>query len=179
MEAVNAFPANWVAQRQLFDMVQGKSREQAKRLLGPAYAAFIDSCPEPIKRYIGPLRSKKFDEIELDYGLLERARALLGEIADLNASNDPGPHVLSNEGILTIAYLDRETGQLQIHTPQKKLLEGIDTRRIRRCNICSTLYWAGRVDQRCCGTRCAHKLRSRNYRRKHPHEFKRGVPART
>jgi hypothetical protein len=111
-------------QRELFAAVQGKPSDQARRLLGPAYYALIEVCPDAIKRYIGAVRPDTFTRVEQRYGLLERARAVLSEIADLNASGKPGPRVLSTSGSLTIAYLDQQSGFLQLWTPLDDLLEG-------------------------------------------------------
>jgi hypothetical protein len=48
-------------------------------------------------------------------------------------------------------------------------LEGVEATRIRECAICRHVFWAGRLDQKCCTTRCAKMLRTRRWRERYYH----------
>ncbi len=43
-------------------------------------------------------------------------------------------------------------------------VEGIEAARIRKCEACQRIFWAGRIDQRGCSLRCNDILRKRRYR---------------
>jgi hypothetical protein len=43
-------------------------------------------------------------------------------------------------------------------------IDGVEAKRIRECEICRRIFWAGRIDQPSCSTACAHALRNRRYR---------------
>lgn len=45
-------------------------------------------------------------------------------------------------------------------------VDGIDATRIRQCEICDLLFWAGRKDSWCCSSSCADKRRKRTHRAK-------------
>jgi len=44
------------------------------------------------------------------------------------------------------------------------LIKGIDVTRIRVCEMCRTIFWAGRYDSLCCSANCADKRRKRQHR---------------
>lgn len=43
-------------------------------------------------------------------------------------------------------------------------IDGVEITRIRECEICNRIFWAGRINQSACSTACAHALRNRRYR---------------
>ena len=45
-----------------------------------------------------------------------------------------------------------------------RIIKGIDVTRIRGCEICGTIFWAGRYDSPCCSSNCADKRRKRKHR---------------
>ena len=45
-----------------------------------------------------------------------------------------------------------------------KIIKGVDVTRIRVCEICRTIFWAGRYDSLCCSSNCADKRRKRQHR---------------
>ena len=45
-----------------------------------------------------------------------------------------------------------------------RIIKGIDVTRIRVCEICRTIFWAGRYDSLCCSSNCADKRRKRQHR---------------
>ena len=50
-----------------------------------------------------------------------------------------------------------------------------DVARIRECQVCNQLFWAGRLDQTCCGPRCNHIRHSRQTREKYRQGHYQGV----
>jgi hypothetical protein len=45
-----------------------------------------------------------------------------------------------------------------------RAVDGIDVFRLRRCEVCSRAFWAGRKDAVCCSPNCADKRRKRQHR---------------
>jgi hypothetical protein len=44
------------------------------------------------------------------------------------------------------------------------IIKGVDLTRVRVCEICRTIFWAGRYDSLCCSSNCADKRRKRQHR---------------
>jgi len=56
----------------------------------------------------------------------------------------------------------------------REVVEGIEAARIRVCEVCGRIFWAGRITQKGCTNRCAHKYRvrkSRELQKKREEEF--------
>lgn len=71
----------------------------------------------------------------------------------------------TTQGKLYIAQQGENKGRLAFRPPVLYAsLAGIEAARIRECQICYDLFWAGRKDMRCCSKKCAHVLRQREYR---------------
>lgn len=51
-------------------------------------------------------------------------------------------------------------------------LKGVDATRVRECQICNKIFWAGRTNQHCCSKNCAHVLRTRRWREKYQDHYK-------
>jgi hypothetical protein len=45
-------------------------------------------------------------------------------------------------------------------------LEGIEAKRIRLCEVCKRIFWAGRITQKCCSNSCSNKFRVHRFRYK-------------
>lgn len=73
--------------------------------------------------------------------------------------------------LLKIEVNDKGESQI-VHGPIVEALLGTDIRRIRECPICSDFFWAGRIDQSCCSTQCAHILRTRRWRENYLERYK-------
>ncbi len=52
---------------------------------------------------------------------------------------------------------------------EEKCVEG---RRIRDCEVCKRIFWAGRLDKRCCSDRCGNNLRTRIWRENYQTKYK-------
>jgi hypothetical protein len=77
------------------------------------------------------------------------------------------------------AHLD-EDGRIRIeHSPLLRALDGIDVARIRECSIDHKIFWASRVDQTCCTTRCAKVRRTRRWRQRYLDKYKQQRIAKT
>lgn len=62
-------------------------------------------------------------------------------------------------------YLTSDKGRVKsIQDPFVLAVEGIETSRIRKCANCRQFFWAGRLDQKCCGKKCNAAFRARRYR---------------
>lgn len=49
-------------------------------------------------------------------------------------------------------------------SPLIEVLDGVDMTRIRRCDFCSQLFWAERIDSLGCSAKCSNALRQRRLR---------------
>jgi hypothetical protein len=79
------------------------------------------------------------------------------------------------------ARLISADGTLKVEiSPFLKMLEGIETWRIRRCPICKQFFWAGRQDKSACREECSRVLRQRNLRarQKQNRAYKKGLAMR-
>jgi hypothetical protein len=171
LDLVNAMPPEpeWKPLAGLRAAGAHLSAEKRPRLLGPAYAAVIDTYPPSIKRFFGPLHD--FTQMERRYAELERARGLLTEIASVNASQQQkGPLVLPNTHLFLIACIDEKNGHLKTEVTAPAFLTGVDLRRVRRCMTCGKVFWAGRLDRECCSPACSLVWRSRKWRKAHSGE---------
>jgi hypothetical protein len=57
----------------------------------------------------------------------------------------------------------RQNPLLHLYINLKWWLSEMEATRLRECPVCRHLYYAARSDQPACGTRCAHRLRSRRW----------------
>jgi hypothetical protein len=74
----------------------------------------------------------------------------------------------TTQGKLYIAQQGENKGHLAFRPPVLYAsLIGIEATRIRECQICYDIFWAGRKDMWCCSKKCAHVLRQRKYREKY------------
>jgi predicted nucleic acid-binding Zn ribbon protein len=48
-------------------------------------------------------------------------------------------------------------------------IDGVEASRVRSCEVCGIIFWAGRRDQLCCSTKCARVLRTRRWRARYYH----------
>ncbi|HKQ08333.1 MAG TPA: hypothetical protein VJ464_24645 [Blastocatellia bacterium] len=61
-------------------------------------------------------------------------------------------------------YIDRE-GLIQVELDLfSQALQGVEISRIKECLICRRLFWAGRIDKKCCSDRCTNIYNTRQSR---------------
>lgn len=128
-------------------------REEAARLQGAA------------QEYVGVLPqdydSDQLNLFRFNYAQLFRLRDFLRSLAKLT----PGEFTTIMTD-LTVS-IDEQSGVVRFSYPDDDWLavtRGVDARRIRQCPVCSKIFWAGRLDQTCCGSACGHAWRNREYR---------------
>jgi hypothetical protein len=124
-----------------------------------AWARILRALPDPVIEFLGP------DQDATDSGVLERyeyvraGQEWLRAIARQSASV---PHQLPP---ISLALTIDSEGRIEF--ARSLLLEtilGVEAARIRECQVCAQIFWAGRQDQACCGLRCAGTLRTRRWR---------------
>jgi hypothetical protein len=68
-----------------------------------------------------------------------------------------------------------EVGEIEFEkSPIMEVFNSVDADRIRECGNpkCKRIYWAGRIDQRCCCKKCANVLRVREWRENYQEIYK-------
>jgi hypothetical protein len=148
----------------------------------------LDGSPKDFREYVWPKESELSIKVGDPRKHVEKALLALGSVLEARAiltvltriSMDPADTVdldddlaplWGEEGyrrtgvdLLGLVTIDQK-GIISIrHRPVDDSLEGVELRRLRRCEICSRFFWAGKVTQRCCSSKCAHALRNRRYR---------------
>jgi hypothetical protein len=67
----------------------------------------------------------------------------------------------------TAAIIEIEQGKITITGWLIEALKDVkDAARIRQCEICQRIFWAGRSDQQCCSPECSRARRNRTYQRR-------------
>jgi hypothetical protein len=105
---------------------------------------------------------------------LSTIRAVLRTIARKDKSELANGNLLIGSQIedFVSGHADQD-GKFRVeHHPLLRALEGVELVRIRECHICGKIFWAGRIDQLCCTTRCAKVLRTRRWRECYPERYK-------
>jgi hypothetical protein len=54
-------------------------------------------------------------------------------------------------------------------------VDEVEARRIRECDACNRIFWAGRIDQECCSVKCNHKRHSRRTRARYRQGYYQGA----
>jgi len=106
-------------------------------------------------------------------GLLKGIRSVLYTIARSHTGVSEGLH-LSVAGVENAVSLTiDESGNLRVQLdPLLQAIDKVEARRIRECPICGKIFWAGRIDQPCCTTRCSGKRRTQLWRGNYPAKYK-------
>jgi hypothetical protein len=165
------------------------------RFLSPHYAMqimeSIETLPSPLKSYVLHGRPKEKETL-LDvmaegtivkrYLNLWNAQMRLHRIAQL-AVEEPkaysGRSVLWNHPVpLPVHDKIDEHGFVRV---SKDLFteamdeDDIEAARIRECEACKLIFWAGRITQRGCSPRCGDIIRKRRYRERYKQGFYQGA----
>jgi hypothetical protein len=110
-----------------------------------------------------------------EYSFVLDARVVLDAIVEMGRKSKRKKSVLVNligpNRLLKIEVNDKGESQI-LQGPLVEALVGVDARRIRQCPICSDFFWAGRIDQPCCTSQCAHILRTRRWRENYLERYK-------
>jgi hypothetical protein len=54
-------------------------------------------------------------------------------------------------------------------------VDEVEASRIRECDACNRIFWAGRIDQKCCSVKCNHKRHSRRTRVRYQQGYYQGA----
>jgi hypothetical protein len=114
---------------------------------------------------------KDFADAGERYRLLKAAHEMLRSIA--RRKTLPAIRLADTSEFLTLS-VDGE-GRIRFTCSSiVDALEGVEADRIRKCENpnCGRIYWAGRVDQPCCGKKCANARRVRTWRERYPEAYK-------
>ncbi len=173
IDAVNAFPSDWIPQTKILELAKDLSMARREELLSPIFVELLDSAPAPVQKIFGSVHGRRA-EAEPLYRFVEQVRDMLHEIADLNESKMPGDRELTVR-LPEVVYMEEGTGHMKtwsafpnlFHDDKNDESVQIDWRRVRRCRICRKLFWAGRSDKVCCTEKCGRVLRAREWRKGH------------
>ena len=138
-----------------------------KRYLKKWKAALAESPPD-FQRLIGPITKITYPKVSELCWDLEETRKLLRDIARAEQEKK-----LFRYPAVGSYFRRGEDGRIVfVKGPTLAALEGVETRRIRECPICQKLFWAGRIDKKCCGPRCLTVWHSRKWREKYLASYK-------
>jgi hypothetical protein len=133
--------------------------------------------PSQIRDFIGPIYEADVYDLQQKLDLITKGRDLLLNIASKNEQSDD---LASSEIVIFGAEVFtrlRVNSKGQLFEAPSLLLKaltdgGVEAKRIRLCQICRCLFWAGRTDKPCCGPKCSGILRQRKYRRNYLEKYK-------
>lgn len=132
----------------------------------------LDGLPESFQDYVWQAGEQ---QLEREYGLYEAmyrytfarsSRERLRIIAGFSSQEAAQPRLHFHPALTGQAQIIvDEDGTLSVANDKfASAVDGVEARRIRLCEICKRIFWAGRINQPCCSTACAHSLRNRRYR---------------
>ncbi len=136
-----------------------------------AHQTVIQKLPESLQEFIGPITHETIDEAYGKVYFFSQTIDLIRKIADLNRANDGSPFSYSIETTL-ILKTDDKGRFINSPPPLLEALEGVEVARIRACQFCGKVFWAGRIDQSCCSHQCAGNLRARRWRERYEEKYK-------
>lgn len=118
-------------------------------------------------------------QIRLEYEFIRAARVSLRKISEFsgleNASLRTSLFNLHARIQVQAELIIGSDGTLEVENPFIKVIRGVDGRRIRKCEACARLFWAGRLDAVCCSGPCANARRTRLYRERRNRGFYQGA----
>lgn|SRR6516164_7142869 len=128
---------------------------------------FLDRMRTQFPDFVTALENleKPHDSVYLRYESARAARDTLRAIARMQ-DKKPGDEVPVIGINRLVSIRVGAAGKVEIKLdPFVQKLGGVDVRRIRECEICRGIFWAGRIDQKCCSRAHAKTLRTRVWRR--------------
>lgn len=127
--------------------------------------SYHKQLPESVKRWIDPFDPEDWRGFERSLAEAFAASDVLEDIARAEKRPLQDIGLLPSIPVKLIGLRIDEKGKI-ILTPSRLLqtLEGVEADRIRKCPICARFFWAGRMNQPCCGKACANVRRVRKHR---------------
>jgi hypothetical protein len=143
------------------------------------YQDFFEQFPTStfpkFRAIIGSFDSRNVTSALQQYSLIRDAREILRQIARMENKN-PGQivqHVTLFGSASLVTLQVNEWGKIDVkHDRLLELLKCVEVARIRECQVCKLIFWAGRIDQKCCCTGHAKVLRTREWREKYAEQYK-------
>ena len=123
------------------------------------YVYQTDSIQEAVQRY---------EQVRI-------TREIFKEIA--RVANNPSAEKVIRHPYRVLPYLMIDADGL--HQPPKdeliEILRDVEAARIRECESCRRIFWAGRITQRGCSARCGDIIRKRRHRERYRQGFYQGA----
>jgi hypothetical protein len=160
----------WLGEEKLFSIFDGTANFSARELLDKhrPFEKRYDAEAFVSENTRGHLAGVK-------YTYLREAREMLRDIIRRRELSPyflkplPNTRLSVSIGLITIG----KDGLVKYSPPRfVKAIEGVEAARIRVCEVCKLLFWAGRLDQKACTTKCARVLRTRRWREKYQESYK-------
>jgi hypothetical protein len=155
-----------------FALRPGRSDEEE---LLSTYKDFVEKLPAKLQDSIGSVSKETLRRVWLHYQDFLITRKLLYDITKMVIPDPSGPLYLFNpqfRGAVITLHVNKE-GYFEPRLPP--ILEAVmesEPARIRQCEVCLNIFWAGRITMKCCSTKCAHVLRTKRWREKYPSKYK-------
>ena len=137
----------------------------ARKLLGAG-------VPESLRQYIvGQQNEAEFNEMMRRYEFVRTCRQSLRDIIR-------GTHTKQSESLwlslsLPSNVMIDKNGIIRVGLDGfSRAIDGVETRRLRECEICGYIFWARRITQYACTTNCANTLRVRRSRERYATTYK-------
>lgn len=186
IEIINLVPPDFELRRPAYLRIEAKVENEGPisivLKLGKYVDEYIKTLPAELKDYLlkpltptwhGLLEGGRMGRYESFYAARQNLR-VIAQLAKKGvdiAQLQPDMHGSLIPSISMVG-IDSE-GKVRI---SKDLLteavEGVEAARIRECEVCNRIFWAGRLDQLCCSKPCARVLRTRRWRAKYQDNYK-------
>ena len=177
IELVNSIPLErkLLTENDIYLMIVEEGANLDRETWEAAYHKVIQDLPHQVQGFVGQIGDKPLEDIAERYSSYITARKVLVAIARRNNA-EPRQSSMPPEakGIkITVSLTTDPKGKINISTDEVLgALSQVEMSRIRQCPICNRIFWAGRIDQNCCGSQCAHVQRSRRWREQYQDKYK-------
>ena len=134
------------------------------------WVQFSAQLPAPVRKFLGPIRANKIYLAKTQYTVLGQIRDVL-RFAAQNRTKSPADAFIGLP-MLTFSRIHK-TGRIQFEKhPAFRVLEGVKADRIRECLVCKKIFWASRIDKKCCAPLCRGVWNTRRWREKYQDIYK-------
>jgi hypothetical protein len=129
----------------------------ARKLLGAG-------VPENLRQYVmGQQNGAEFNEMVRRYEFVRTSRQSLRDIIR-GIGTKPSDSFWQSLSLLSNIMIDK-SGIIRVGLDEfSRAIDGVEARRLRECEVCGYIFWARRVTQYGCTTKCANTLRVRRWR---------------
>jgi len=177
IDLVNSVPLErkLLTEEDIYGLITEKVANPGKEHWEDAYHRIIQDLPKQVREYIGRIGEKHLEEIADRYSSYITARKVLVAIARKNkAKARQSSMPPETKGVkVTVSLTTDAKGRILFSTEELLVaLTNVEMSRIRQCPICNIIFWAGRKDQNCCDSQCAHVQRTRRWREQYIDKYK-------